>query len=94
MSPEIINKKLYDQRTDLWCVGILTYELLTGKPPFEAKNQRTTEQKIKKGVIRFPIYISNQAKNFIKSFLQKNPNDRMTLEEAENHPFIISNCSD
>ena len=93
MSPEIISKQAYDQCTDLWCVGILTYELLTGKAPFEAKNQKITEEKIKRGIIRFPHYISPQAEDFISAFLQKNPKKRMTLEQAEQHVFIISNCT-
>ena len=34
VSPEMINNEKYDCRVDTWSVGILTYELLTGKPPF------------------------------------------------------------
>jgi serine/threonine protein kinase len=93
MSPEIVSNMAYDQCTDLWCVGILTFELLTGKAPFEAKNQKVTEERIKRGNIIFPSYVSSVAKDFIKSFLQKNPNHRMKLEQAEQHEFIISNCS-
>lgn len=91
MSPEIVSKQTYDQRTDLWCVGILTFELLTGKPPFESKTQKTTEKRIKRCVIDYPGYLSKRARDFIGSFLKKNPYERMTLEEAEMHPFIIKN---
>ena len=94
MSPEILNKKTYDYRVDLWCLGILTFELLTGKPPFEAKNHKSTEKKIRKGVIQYPRYFSNEAMSFIKGFLKKDPSQRMTLEEAELHPFIMSNYND
>jgi aurora kinase len=33
-SPEIVKGKSYDQRTDLWAVGIMTYELIVGSIPF------------------------------------------------------------
>ena len=40
--PEMIKGDRYDQRVDVWSLGILCYEFLTGKPPFETKNQSTT----------------------------------------------------
>ena len=80
MCPEIINKKTYDNNVDLWCLGILTFELLTGKPPFEASSQKITEKRIKKGVIKYPRYLSNVAKDFIQGFLKRNPSQRMSLE--------------
>lgn len=92
MCPEIVRKTRYDHRSDLWCVGILTYELLTGKAPFEAKTEKMTQKRIKGAKIVFPSYLSRVARDFVKSFLYKNPGDRMSLEEAEAHPFILSNC--
>ena len=38
MSPEILNYNSYDTKSDLWSIGIIIYEMLTGKPPFKAKN--------------------------------------------------------
>lgn len=35
ISPEQLNNDFYDDKIDVWSVGILTYELLTGKAPFE-----------------------------------------------------------
>jgi serine/threonine protein kinase len=40
--PEMIRGNSYDQTVDVWSLGILCYEFLTGKPPFETKNQVTT----------------------------------------------------
>jgi serine/threonine protein kinase len=36
LPPEMVNKDKYDHTVDIWCVGILTFEFLTGSPPFEA----------------------------------------------------------
>lgn len=38
MSPEIMQGSDYDFKIDIWCIGILTYELLAGKPPFERRH--------------------------------------------------------
>jgi serine/threonine protein kinase len=38
MPPEVMQGMSYDNRIDIWCVGILTFELLAGKPPFERKS--------------------------------------------------------
>jgi len=40
--PEMIRGNSYNQTVDVWSLGILCYEFLTGKPPFETKNQVTT----------------------------------------------------
>jgi serine/threonine protein kinase len=44
--PEIIERKSYDCTVDLWCIGILTYELFVGKAPFESENRNEVMQRI------------------------------------------------
>lgn len=44
--PEILERKDYDLSVDIWCLGILTYELLTGKVPYEGDKQTVTANKI------------------------------------------------
>ena len=38
MSPEIVLKRQHNNKVDIWCLGILLYEMLHGSPPFEADN--------------------------------------------------------
>lgn len=38
VSPEVVSGKDYDFKVDIWSVGVLTYELITGKPPFENRS--------------------------------------------------------
>lgn len=38
MSPEMIEGRPHDQTLDIWCIGILFYELLHGYAPFDGKN--------------------------------------------------------
>lgn len=53
MSPEIVDGKPYDHRVDLWSIGVLTYELLIGKTPFENKNHMEMYEDIKSAKFTF-----------------------------------------
>lgn len=84
----------YTKAIDQWSLGILAYELLVGKPPFEMKDQEQTKVKIAgyKGRVKdvvFPRYVSSQAKDFMKRLLDKDPEKRMGLGEVGRHPWIV-----
>jgi len=92
LSPEMIEGQTYDKTVDLWSLGILSYEFLVGRPPFETPSQGETCLRIKKVDLRFPSFVSDEAKEFIRRLLRKNPLERMTLEEAKAHPWLINNA--
>lgn len=56
MAPEILKGEKYDAKTDLWSVGAIIYEMVTGRPPFKAQNHIELLRRIEKGDgwIRFP----------------------------------------
>ena len=54
LAPEIIWQKSYNQTADWWAMGILTYEMLTGVPPFYDKNIQSMFMKIGKSPIMWP----------------------------------------
>ena len=60
-----INKTIYSFKVDYWSVGVLCYEFLVGKPPFETKNQQDTYTRITKVQYSFPSYMSKGAKDLI-----------------------------
>jgi hypothetical protein len=89
IAPEIINNKLYNDKLDLWCIGILCYEFLTGETPFFSQgNRNLTQAKINRADPQFPQYMSQEAVDFIRRLLKKDPKKRMSLETAFQHPFI------
>lgn len=61
----MITGKAHDASVDLWSLGILTYEFLFGRPPFESEKENETFEKIKKAEIAWPRPISLEAKDLI-----------------------------
>jgi len=92
-APEVLTgEHAYDKSVDLWSVGVITYVLLCGYPPFYATSQPALFEKIIKANYDFPPaewdYISDKAKDFIRSLLVLNPQKRLTAEECLLHPFL------
>ena len=93
LPPEMLNNQLYDQNVDLWCLGVLIYEFLCGKPPFESADTVTTCQKIKAVEFEYPDHVSPEARDFISKLLVFTPSQRMPLAVARGHPFITKHNS-
>ena len=47
LSPEMANQEVYDEKVDLWSIGVLTYELIFGTSPFKGENKAKTIEKVK-----------------------------------------------
>ena len=96
IAPEVL-KKRYDNKCDLWSVGVIAYILLCGYPPFNGADNAAVHDAVRTGRYRFPSRdwsgISREARDFVRQLLQKNPSRRMTVEEALNHPWLIKNVS-
>lgn len=88
LPPEMVRHRSYDEKVDHWCLGVLTYEFLVGKPPFEYDDRDETYSAISNVSYTFPDHVCDLARDFIRSFLQLDPAKRMGLEEAKIHPWI------
>jgi len=84
----MVQGERYDDRTDNWSIGILTFEFLTGRPPFEKSSKIDTLNSIMASEITLPEYISPEAADFIQQLLHQDPMNRMELDESLMHPFI------
>ena len=91
MAPEIMKNKKYDYKSDLWSIGIIFYEMLIGKTPFNAKNIYELIRKIENDKIRIPskFNLSPGCKELLTSLLQKNPEKRIEWDDFFNHPLIL-----
>ena len=90
MPPEVINNQPHIPSSDLWCLGILIYELCAGEPPFTGKSNHEILYKIKFCKMKkYPEYFSNEVKDLIGKLVKRTPNDRITIQEVKNHPWFI-----
>ncbi|RWS26716.1 calcium:calmodulin dependent protein kinase type-like protein [Leptotrombidium deliense] len=94
MAPEIVNNEKYGKPADLWSLGVLTYKLLAGYPPFDEKSKETLKQKIIHTNYEFDppewSQISNEAKDLIANLLNKDPKKRLTANLALTHQWILN----
>ncbi|CAK9821940.1 cGMP-dependent protein kinase, isozyme 1 [Anthophora retusa] len=79
VAPEIILNKGHDRAVDYWALGILTHELLVGKPPFRGSDHMSTYNRILKGieVVGIPGIVSKNASSLIKKLLRLSPSERL-----------------
>jgi len=78
----------HDNKVDIWSLGILCYEFLVGCPPFEAEDHQATYDRIKRIDLKFPDFVSMEARDLISNILTYKPSQRLTLDQIENHPWI------
>ena len=88
IAPEMLLKKGHDTRVDIWSIGILMFELLSGYSPFVAKSNQELYQNIRRLKIQWPKDMPPLAKNLITRILKLNPLDRPSFEEILDHQWF------
>ena len=88
LAPEILQEKGHDEAVDIWCIGVLLFELVTATVPFQGNDIDTLKDNILKLKITWPKDINTDAKNLIMKILKLEPKQRLPLEEMLKHPFI------
>jgi calcium-dependent protein kinase len=91
IAPEVLAQK-YNEKCDIWSIGVITYMLLSGKAPFSGESDRNIFDAIKIG--KFDISkgswrsVSDSAKKFVCSLLTYDHVKRPTAAEALNHKWM------
>ncbi|XP_061731192.1 calcium/calmodulin-dependent protein kinase type 1 [Nerophis ophidion] len=95
VAPEVLAQKPYSKAVDCWSIGVISYILLCGYPPFYDENDAKLFEQILKAEYEFdsPYWddISDSAKDFICHMMEKDPEKRSSCELALQHPWI---CGD
>jgi len=94
-APEVLRMEgTYDKQVDCWSIGVITYVLLCGFPPFYGKTQNILFDRILKAEYDFPdpewTAVSANAKDFIKKLLVIDPEERYTAKQSYEHPWLKS----
>ncbi|XP_028253064.1 calcium/calmodulin-dependent protein kinase type 1D [Parambassis ranga] len=97
VAPEVLAQKPYSKAVDCWSIGVIAYILLCGYPPFYDENDSKLFEQILKADYEFdaPYWddISDSAKDFISSLMEKDPTKRFTCEQALRHPWIAGDTA-
>ncbi|XP_062840934.1 myosin light chain kinase, smooth muscle [Trichomycterus rosablanca] len=99
VAPEVINFEPVCLAADMWSIGVICYILLSGESPFQGDSDPETLALVTAAQWEFDEEsfddITDQAKDFITSLLQKNVRHRMSCEEALAHSWMVPfECTD
>ncbi|XP_064614750.1 peripheral plasma membrane protein CASK-like isoform X3 [Liolophura sinensis] len=91
MAPEVVKREPYGRPVDAWGCGVLLYILLSGSLPFYGTKDRLFDMIVKGTYHLRPKQwdtLSSDAKDLVNRLLEVDPDKRITIEEALNHPWI------
>ncbi|CAD8141750.1 unnamed protein product [Paramecium pentaurelia] len=94
VAPEVLNGS-YDEKCDIWSLGVILYVLLCGYPPFFGHSEGEVLAKVRKGTYQFDSNdwsrVSMQAKDLIRRMLFYDPSSRISASDAQQHSWIANN---
>lgn len=93
LSPELITSREYDDKVDIWALGVLAYELVVNCPPFEEESKDLTYKRIVSGDLKFPDTVSSDAQDLIRKLLRHKAKDRISLQDVKKHPWVLKHKS-
>ena len=89
MAPEILNGDEYNNKCDLWSLGVNIYQLYTKKPPYTGKFDKVILKQIEKlGQSVLEVIKDDKLKDLLSKLLVKDPKNRISWEEYFEHPFF------
>jgi serine/threonine protein kinase len=87
MAPEIFNNEQYSFKADVWSLGVLAYEILTGSPVFCCRTLAQLK-KLQRESINFPEHLSESATSLINNMLNYNHLERPSFQQLRSHVFF------
>ena len=88
LAPEMINNSGHDEKVDIWCIGVLLFELMTGVQPWRGTDVNTVKMNISRLNINWPKNMDKKARDLISKILKYYPYERISLENMLMHPFF------
>lgn len=79
-APEVLKGENYGAMADWWSLGCVTFDLLTGNPPFTGNSHKAIMNKVIKEKPKFPFYVTTESKEILNKLLNKNPDKRFDAD--------------
>ncbi|KAK9502611.1 hypothetical protein O3M35_011349 [Rhynocoris fuscipes] len=90
VSPELLTDKTAHYASDLWALGCIIYQMISGLPPFRARSEYAIFQKITKLDYEFPDGFDSEARDLVEKLLVLNANERLGAKDTKGYPSIRS----
>jgi serine/threonine protein kinase len=88
LAPEMLSKSGSEKSADVYGIGAILYELLTGLPPFYSDNIKELFRNIKNGMLQFPKTVRPDAQDLMKKLMNKDPTKRPSISQVKHHVFF------
>lgn len=92
MAPEVLAGGGYERWADVWSLGCLAFEMLTGDTPFRDKTAQATMLRVQRfqGPLEMPEGVSRRAAHFVRCCVRRDPRQRRNVKRLLKHPFILT----
>ncbi|CDW86267.1 protein kinase domain containing protein [Stylonychia lemnae] len=90
MAPEILNGRRYNHKADVWSLGVVFFEMITGFTPFTGRDKKDLINNLDKGVYKLPkkLKLSLSGLDFLNNCLQFDSEKRMSWDDLIRHPYV------
>lgn len=90
MAPQLLDRLEYSPKADIWSLGVVMYEMVTGNKPVDASNPMELIKNIRQHKILIPSYLSRDCQSLLKGLLRKDEDRRFNILEVSSHSFFPS----
>lgn len=91
MAPEICKRELQTAKIDIWAMGVILYEMISGKPLYQGSGTKAVLQEIEKAPVSFSENFSAEVQELITNMLKVKPEERYNINQVLRHPCITKN---
>ena len=92
LSQEMLSREGSTKASDIYGIGAILFELISGAPPFYNQDENLMYKNISENKLMFPEFFSEELKDLLKKMLDKNPKNRIGIEndksDLKNHEFF------
>ena len=78
----------YNEQADIWSIGTICYQMLIGKPAFDAEDMDDLVSKVEEGDYSIPTTMSREVVSFLNGMLQYDGKRRLTAAQLSRHDFL------